>query len=180
MFVRYSMSIITLEKIVKPMYWVSPISDVIIAREKIVEPMYQVRPIFDVDYYTRENYHSSRCIGFVQYPISIIALEKIVEPMYQVRPIFDVDYCTRKNRRADVLCPIFDVDSSNIVFDVDYYTRENCQADVLGSSKMSIIAREKIEPMYQVRPIFDVDYCTRKNHRADVLCLSDIRCRLLH
>ena len=35
MFVRYSMSIITLKK--------------------IVEPMYYVRPIFDVDYYTEED-----------------------------------------------------------------------------------------------------------------------------
>ena len=55
MFVRYSMSIIALEKIVKPMYWVSPISDVDYCTREIVEPMYQVRPIFDVDYYTREN-----------------------------------------------------------------------------------------------------------------------------
>ena len=146
----------------------------IIALKKIVEPMYQVRPIFNVDNCTRKNLRadvlcssdircrllhsrksSSRCIRFVQYPMSIIALEEIVEPMYQVRPIFDVDYCTRKKS------------SSRCIMFVRY--------------SMSIITLEKIvKPMFWVRPISDVDYCTRKNSRANVSGTSNIWRRLLH
>ena len=83
MFVRYSMSTITLKK--------------------IVEPKYYVRPTFNVDYYTSENRRddvccssdiqcrllnkrksSSQCIMCIRYSMSIITLEKIVEPMYYV------------------------------------------------------------------------------------------------
>ena len=176
----------------------------IIALEKIVEPMYQVRPIFDVDYCTRKNLRadvlcssdircrllhmrksSSRCIGFVQYPMSIIAREKIVEPMYQVRPIFDVDYCDVDCigfvqypmsiiAREKIVEPMYQV---RPIFDVDYCTRKKSSSRCIMFVRysMSIITLEKIvKPMYWVRPISDVDYCTRENSRANVSGTSDI------
>ena len=87
MFVRYSMLIITLKK--------------------IVELMYYVRPILDVDYCTKEHRRADLWCSMYyvcRYSMSIMTLKKMVKPKYYVRPIFDVDYYTEENCRADVLC----------------------------------------------------------------------------
>ena len=153
MFVRYLMSIITLEK--------------------IIDPMYNGRPKLDVDYYIREHCHAnvlctsdircrllhwrkswSRCTVFVRYSTSIVALEK--------------------NRRTDVLW------LSVIRGRLLNGRRLSNRCIMFVRCSMSINTLKKVvEPMYYVRPIFDFDYYSSKNRRDDVCCSSDIQCRLL-
>ena len=79
MFVRYSMSIIILKK--------------------IVESMYCVCPIFDVDYYTRENSRTNvLCSSDISH--RFLHWRRLSSQRMILVRLFDVDYYTSENRRS--------------------------------------------------------------------------------
>ena len=103
-FVQYSMSIISLENIVKRssqriMHVRYSMS--VITLEEIVEPMYYVCPIFDVNDCSSKNLRADVvCLSDIL--MSIITRQKIIDLIYNVRPIFLVDYYTREHSQANV------------------------------------------------------------------------------